>query len=333
MIYTALLRLQHRRSLRLSLVRRGLPLSDPLIVSLEVERDRTVRRVAIDLYDRSDVFNQEILQQCDVYFKRSYYPPDLRLIPETLRNRVLPFGLNYAVRGYSVTPRLLWAIGPNRPWRLLRQQLSRTSKDDDDLSSLKQFLRLPRARDYELAPDVPAEPVVLFQTRVWEAQDVYPDNLDEVNEGRVALVRALRRAFGDRFCGGLVPTAYARRHYPDALTIQKTQRGAYIAMSKKALIGVYSRGLHHSIAFKLPEYLASSKAIVADGFRNELPVPLRDGTHYLGFHDPAECVEQCRRLLTDFDRAAAMRRATHQYYREEVEPGAHLENCLRRALS
>jgi hypothetical protein len=89
------------------------------------------------------------------------------------------------------------------------------------------------------------------------------------------------------------------------------------------LIGIYSRGVHHSIAAKLPEFLAASQGIVTEPIRNELAVPLTEGLHYLPFATPSECVAACRRLLEDPMLASTMRRANHDYYIKYVEPTAY----------
>ncbi len=96
----------------------------------------------------------------------------------------------------------------------------------------------------------------------------------------------------------MTPTAFARRHYADVLLTEAYRRKDFIRMVKRHLIGVYTRGLHHSLAFKLPEYLAASMCVVSDPLRNELPQPLTAGRHYLEFRGHDECVAQCDRLLS-----------------------------------
>jgi hypothetical protein len=172
---------------------------------------------------------------------------------------------------------------------------------------------------------------VVFQTRVWEPHDT-TDDADQVNQERVDLVRALRDALGERFVGGLVPTPFAAKNFPDAVTPHDASRAGYVQMSKRSLVGVYSRGLHHSLAFKLAEYLAASKCVVSTPFRNELPAPLVEGTNYLEFDGIEQCVAQCRRLLADADLAAEMRRRNREYFLREVEPASHMRRCLDRAF-
>jgi hypothetical protein len=331
-VYTGLCGLEKQGLASVTFVRDRARASNPEVVLLEVTKDHICRQVAVDVHDRSDKLDRDLLASCDLYLKRSYYPPHLCSLPATLQEKVAPFGLNFSCRGFSAMRRVLWALGLRYSGRMLWSALVARSRFREEFASLKALRGSPSPDEFEAGPEEPVQPVVLFQTRVWEPGESRTDNLQEVNEGRANLVRVLKRAFRDRFWGGLVPTPFAVKHYPDALATRPSKRKHYIAMSKQALVGVYTRGLCHSIAFKLPEYLAASKAIVADGFRNELPRPLEEGTHYLGFREPAECVEQCARLLKNPDLVASMRQANHRYYEQEVEPTAHLLKCLDQAI-
>lgn len=85
--------------------------------------------------------------------------------------------------------------------------------------------------------------------------------------------------------------------------------------------------------FKLAEYLAASQCIVAEPPRNELPVPLVAGKHFLPFHGPAEVVAACHRILENGELAGKMRKANFQYYSSEVEPPSHVRRILERCMS
>jgi hypothetical protein len=149
-------------------------------------------RVAFDLDDHSDVFTKEGLERCDVYFKRSYYPPHLSALSAGQRSKVLSFGLNYSCssRSSKGTIGRLWAIEAARQlFRTHRLTLGRTSRL---ARFLRQFLLQPDYRLFEQPPDAPVEPLILFQTRVWEPQET-SENLEKVNDERAALVRLLLR--------------------------------------------------------------------------------------------------------------------------------------------
>ncbi len=288
--------------------------------------------MAIDLYDRSDVLSIELLQRCDVYLKRSYYPADVERLPKALQPKVVPFGLNYACRTAKSAVWTLARLGPTYTVRLLRALCRGRVALGEEAGIYLKYLATPNAVDFERCPHVELERSVLFQTRVWEPGSA-AENVEPLNETRVALVRALRKEFGRRFVGGIVPTVYAMRHYPDVITRNPCRRDRYLAFSGRSLIGVCSRGLDHSLPFKLPEYLAASKCIVSEALRNTLPVPLVAGSHYLQFSTVDECVSQCAELLRRPELAKELRSASWEYYRKEVAPDAHMANCIDRAIS
>jgi hypothetical protein len=178
---------------------------------------------------------------------------------------------------------------------------------------------------------VSAEPSIFFQTRVWEPPDDDPLTI-AINEERATLVLCLRQAFGGRFLGGIIPSPYALKHYPEAITCLDFSMRAYAQLLKRPLIAIYSRGLHDSVAFKMAEYLASSRAIVGHHPMVTLPRPLIEGGNYLGFDDPDECIAKCETLLADAQASDAMRRQNWDYYRTEVEPAAQLLRTLERAF-
>jgi hypothetical protein len=126
-----------------------------------------------------------------------------------------------------------------------------------------------------------------------------------------------------------MPTPFAIANYPDLVVREHFRRSEYIRMSGRCLVGVYSRGLYYSNAFKLGEYIAAAQCVVAEPPRHQLPEPLLAGKHYLPFASVDECVRACERVLSDPQLVARMRADNHAYYRSQVEPAAHVLNCLR----
>lgn len=294
-------------------------ITDPLAVCLLIRREDVQRQllVAIDLHDQGDVFATEVLQRCDRYYKRTFCFEPVASLPFGMACKVRPFGLNYAVRTWGSTRRLLSTASPS----LLFSGLAGVRR-------LRHHLLLPKIADFEQAPSALLEPTVVFQTRVWEAGDTALGESEAINQTRVGLIRALREAFGQRFRGGLVPTTLAISKYPMEVSPYSSRRSLYTAMSKKNLIAIYTRGLHGSTAFKLAEYLAASQCIVAEPLREVLPQPLVSGKHFLPFQNVDECIESCQRIFANSKLASSMRQANYQYYKSQVEPSSHVENLL-----
>lgn len=283
--------------------------------------------VCIDLLDKSNQFHLPLLGRGVLYFKRSYYLPDLlTTVPEAHRCLIRPFGLNFGC-GNGAAWRA-WLVPVTRT--IARSLLSR--RTHWARRTAREFLtlvRLPDVGQFQVAPEKPRESVVLFQTRLWaDGEVVGQDSAEAVNTERIALVEALQGGLGTRFRGGVVPNAVGRRLRPDLLAPTRWDRRSYLGLQRSAGVAVYARGLHHSTAWKLGEYLAASAAIVSPPIRNALSAPLEDGVHLVSYDTPDGCVEACTRLLDDPARQAALRAEAARYYRVHVEPAAHMAAVL-----
>jgi len=269
--------------------------------------------ISFDVYDRSGDFHPASIANCSICFKRSFYRPHLDRLQPTVKTVVLPFGINYGCRS-AAGERFLRAAGLR-----LDQGLNR-------------YLCVLPFEAFEQPPNTPVESSIVFQTRAW-APDSTSDNVEEVNESRARIIRTLRKAFPGRFHGGFVPNSYALENYPDLLTPYPDLLHQYVPFSKRHLIGVGTRGLHQSVPFKIPEYLAGSHAIVSEPLRCEFPAPLQDSSHFLQFETAEECVAQCDRVLSGAALARELREASWRYYSSEVRPAQHMASLLERALA
>jgi Glycosyl transferases group 1 len=295
-------------------------------ISIRVESGEE-RLAAIDVYDRADVFGHELLESCDLYFKRSFYEAEIARLPVTLQNKVVPFGMNYACH----TSVNYWRAIAGPMLGKLRRAVSGGPAAMKD--ALLQVLMIPRYGLFEVEPSVPLRPEIVFQTRVWTQADCSTEAIEPLNESRVAMVRALRKSFPKHFRGGVIPTKLARNRYPDALTAEPTRPAGYLTASRESLIGISTRGLHHSTPFKLPEYLAGSKCVVSEPLRNALPDMLEGGRDLVWFRGVDECLAKCEELLRRPEQAGELRHNAWKYYQEHVAPAAHVRKCLAQVMA
>lgn len=339
-IYAGLLELSHSGEIDLSFTYPGLkPRADIGIgdVSLwmnvkDSESGRAVK-VCFDLHDKSDYIRYERLKSCDIYFKRSYFQPDLNPLESKLQEKIFPLGFKYGCRSKHDKSSLARILG-----YFISKYIHNNNVVFPPTKSLfhlaylfKLYYSSPIIQDFEVLPSQDKLPVVLFQTRVW-APSESKDNVKEINEERISTIRELKSAFGDKFIGGVMPSKFALQNYPEEVTNFPTDRKSFIDLVKSSLIGVYTRGLSNSVACKFPEYLAASSCIVSTPIRNELPSPLMPSKHYLEFSSTNECVMACQQLLKNPQMASQMRINNHNYYLTEVEPSAHVLKCLRQAF-
>ncbi len=294
----------------------------PFAIPSEIEResDGARRRVCFDIHDRSYFLCEAALAESDVYFKRSLFAPDLAHLDTARRSRILPFG-----------PIFVTSV-PHHRMGLIAGWIRRGERGS--WRGLLDYFRLPPPTNFHREANFTPSPHILLQTRLWtDAEVTGKPSAEEINAGRIEIVRALRDHFGPRFIGGLVPTPLACATQPSLLCAGPTHRRAYLAAMHRCLIGVYTPGLHHSIAWKLGEYLASALCVVAPPFRNTFAEPFIEGRHYVAFDTPDRCIAQCERLLTDPALAAAMRAANAAYHREHGAPASQILGCLDRAFA
>lgn len=150
------------------------------------------RLLCIDCEDRGDLFCNEALKRCDIYFKRSFHAPDVARLPAHHRGKVVPFGMIYACRCPGRNGGFLRALGRQLCLRC-RDISARGMKElTESVAACRAYWTGPCVGDFECDPNLPLDPVVVFQTRTWEADDT-TDNAEEVNEGRVRMVRCSSR--------------------------------------------------------------------------------------------------------------------------------------------
>ncbi len=282
-------------------------ITSPVCAALGVEG----LKIAIELSDHADFWQEPLLAWCDVYAKRSLSGS----VPPEHESKVIPFGLNWACRSRWSALRALAVASSARP-----------PVSQARIKEFYRYLVTPHWKQFEYPPDQPTDDAILFQTRVWEPGEAPGD--EAINDQRIALLHALRRAFGPRLVGGVVPTPFARKICPpEFITSQPSRQPQYIRWAKRPLIGIYTRGLFGSAAFKMAEYLAASKCIVGESIGGTVGVP--PPVTLCSSID--EHLAACDRLLSDPSLARFQRQQSWQYYNAQVAPPAHLADVLRRS--
>ncbi len=318
---------------------------DSLLLA-EVSHDARVRRVCFDMRD-GPIIDRIALEQNDVYFKRTYSDAELQELAADTRPKVQPFGLNYACSSRSQLRSIAFAK------QLLFQKPTSAERRVGRLRSTRRLLSHPvrwlggpaiemapssplQYTEFEASADSPAEPGVIFLTRLWCGADKpveVADRFRQLNEFRIELIATLRDRLGDRFFGGVERNHISEQLCPDYIVDHDTIKTNYVALMKRRLIGVATSGLHGSIGWKFPEYLAASRCIVSQPLRAEGAYGIVEGEHYLPFQTADECASACERLLNDAALAHAMRRNNEDYYRNELKPPVMMLKRLRTAIA
>ena len=282
------------------------------------------RRVAYDTWDDGldGLFDPGVaaegLGDFDFYFKRSFDPR--RHAAATGTCRIEPLGLMYLVAPDSARLR-------DRIRLLDARRVAKRIVGQER-----------RMRRFEIPPAPDRDPVVLFMTRAWNPDNASDhrvrDDWSALNESRAAYVRALREEFGSRFHGGLHVDEYSRREYGDCLLPSRSSgsQGAFLERMHRSSICVASTGLMSSIGWKMAEYVAASRAIVAERLRYEVPGDFARDRNYLEYGSTEELLTAVQRLLVDDTLRYGLMRANWAYYHAWVRPDALVLNTILTVL-
>ncbi len=285
-----------------------------------------------DMHDSWEV-DEEALNNNDLYFKRSFHPEKFS---KTITNlsKIRAYGLNYEV---TSNPPDLFALQRSLLARNAREFLTGMGWATG-LANLWQFIpSLPRM---EAPPPEDAPPTVLFMARTWDPNQssAHLDlkrkvDRDAINLMRAECIRALRAAFGEKFVGGFASTEFARKAYPDLiLNNDSYAKRNYIEILRANTIGVTTAGLHGSIGWKMAEYVAFSRAIVTEELHTTLPGSFAEGSNYLSFRTPSECVEQVRYLLSNDLLRKRMMQNNRDYYLNYLHPKCIVARTIQEAV-
>lgn len=272
-------------------------------------------------------FYNALLERCDFFFKRSFDPQ---------RNAQLQ------------TPEKMHRTPPNFLVTLPHNPAHLPAPCDPVREKVKKIVRmLPGSQYYNGhimeknlfdVPHLCEKPRILFMARLWDPAGEFPGQLTPamqqeryaINESRASCIRLLRDTFGESFCGGVAPSAFAQKEYADVVLQNEglSHKDAYLAFMKQFDIHISTMGLHGSTGWKFAEYLAASKAIVCEPLCYESAGGLADGTHYLSFAGADACAAQVQALM-DSGKRLAMMQANHAYAEQYMRPEAFVRFALR----
>lgn len=273
------------------------------------------------------VFMNKLLDNYDMVFKRSFS----RAYNSKLKNnhKIYPLGLNYMV---TVPGNVAHYPMPYDPLKEKIKKLVRM------LPFSEYFNGLYYVNTFEEMPKRESNPRILFMARMWDVSGDFTGQLTSskkeervyINEFRAECIRLCRKEFGDRFLGGVSPTPFAYKHYPDIVIENKkiTQRNHYLQKVKQSAICIATMGLHESIGWKFAEYIAASRAIVSEELHYEVPGNFNEKQNYLLFRTPEECISQIHRLRNNDEERYQMMVNNFKYYHESLRPDRLVLNSL-----
>ncbi len=299
-----------RRSLPASRLRLDLTPFPPDLgshgLALEVEGSphAPARRIFISASDGPKL-NPVALAWCDVYAKVNL---DGANLPAVARGKCLAIGPSFPVR--------VW--GPAVAWtKALSSFVAARGRVPNAKEHFANYRRQYRYRLPEIAfsPAVSDPRYVFFAATLWSREA-------ETNRLRAAFLQAAKSLPGLEVEGGFAPrrsgevpgfeTSTAPRRFTMREYLEKTRRSA-VAFHTPAVSGCHG--------WKLGEFLALGKAIVATRLSRDLPAPLEHGEHlHLAGESQEAIAEGIARISRDAAYRGKLETNARRYYLEHLRP-------------
>lgn len=321
-------------SLEIEFVATAVSRSYPVMEFVVTERKlRRTRHIVLDFYDRADVIAPAALQFADIYFKRQF-GAETQAAAGVAARKIVPLGLTVAGYTRATLRHVCFAIlGSLRSADARHAGGGLSDVFRRAFSEARLWKALPPPDAAMLRDSDVKAPRIVFQPRLWPTTPGSGDQFDVANEDRIAMVRALKQAFPHERAVGLLRSETASTMAPDLLLPEHVTTERYYQQLRSSLVAVNCVGLSGSVGWKFAEYLAAGNAVVSPPIDKELLDPVVEGVHYLACHDPQECAALCRRLVSDDAMSRRMGDVNRRYFRESVNPPAHLSRLLSAAFA
>ena len=286
-----------------------------------------------DMMDGCGIHDKD-LEGSHYYFKRSYYSEYISTF-EDRKKKIFPFGLNYELYPSSIDK---FALRRNL---ILPEGFKKIAGLINTFDIQSKLNYKPRINIMQSLPDYNAKPKIIFMVKAFNPYDYVkrPKNeVDErikINETRAKCIKMLRDEFGKNFYGGFYHSKFSKQNYNELLIpdIKNSIKKNYINLLKQFPICIANSGVHGSIGWKFAEYIAFSKAIIAEKFNYDVTGSLEKGKNYLEFQTPEDCVENASKLFNNEELRSYLMTNNAEYYHAYLRPDSLILKTLLIALS
>jgi glycosyltransferase involved in cell wall biosynthesis len=283
-------------------------------VPFVIKDENGLHKFIVDFGD-SYVIDENALNWCDVYGKININDEKS---PLSNHPKVVSVGPGFGIRLYS-KPKTwrLACVNFSKAWRRVANkrrffadyysQLNRQGMDYYQKSTSK--------KDY-----------IFFAGALWKKEQ-------ETNRFRANYIRACKRLKGVEFEGGFAPRSRNDIDGFEDLTMERNvPMASYLLKLKESATVFNTPVILDCHGWKLGEFMAMGKAMVATPVKNRLPVPLVHGVNVhavLGEED--EIFEALELLTSDDGYRQKIEDNIHAYYEAYVSPQKSIEILLQKA--
>lgn len=308
----------------------------------EVTSQGKTRVAVIDIFDRYDSLNPEVLEIVDQYFKFNFNEDHIKKKESNHRDKIFPTGFYFPVRhdrrNYSFELMKRFLAGFNA-----RERVDLKARLDDAKFSLREYRLLEskhsRLEDYTEDLRGRAEDLhdLFWNVNYWSPKldDVY-GSIANCNQ-RLAIMKIIEQLGVEhsalKLSVGFFDNADANRDYPQYVMRPTLPTREYLRVVARSKASIVSRGLFDCFSWRMGEHMAMGKFAFVERPLNKTYRPLNEGEDVVYFeNDLSDLDDKLEYYLHhDQERQTIANRSKQyfdQYCRPEVQIKYMIDNLM-----
>ncbi|MDO9261118.1 MAG: hypothetical protein Q7U08_04175 [Flavobacteriaceae bacterium] len=269
------------------------------------------KKIIIDSRDTNSI-DDEVIHWCDIYGKINYLSSS---IPKIYSHKIIPIGPSFGIRIWNIFFTLYFAI--INFWKFRKSIIN---KREFLANYWRQFNRLS-LDNYKYSKSL--NNYIFFTSSIWK-KEFY------TNYRRQNFIKACKVNNKIKFEGGFAPRKDGLTFGLDELIIEKKYSlKNYLRNVKKSSVVFNTPAVLSCHGWKLAEYLALGKAIIATNHINELPEKLIDNFH-IKYVKNIEIIDQeIDLIISNTSYKENLEKNARKYFEKYLTPKVVLEKLIK----
>lgn len=308
----------------------------------EVTSGGKTRVAVIDIFDRYDSLNPQVLEIVDQYFKFNFNQDHIKEKASAYRDKIFPIGFYFPVRygprvfPYESMKRFLAGFNAREPVGL-------KARLDDAIYSLREYkVLVNKHSDLEYyTENLRAQKEDLhdlfWNVNYWSPKlnDSY-GSIANCNQ-RVAIMQIIERLVTEhsayKVSVGFFDNPDANRDYPQYVMRPTLPTREYLQVVARSKLSIVSRGLFDCFSWRMGEHMAMGKFALVERPLNTTYVPLSEGKDVVYFeNDLSDLEHKLSYYLRHDDERQAIANRSRQYFDQYCRPEVQIKYMINNLM-
>ena len=308
----------------------------------EITSGGKTRVAVIDIFDRYDSLNPQVLETVDQYFKFNFNPDHIQEKASAYRDKIFPTGFYFPVRygrgvfSHELIKRFLAGFHA-------RERVGLKVRLDDAKYSLREYKVLVNKHSHleyyteNLRGQKEDLHDLFWNVNYWSPKlDEGYGSIANCSQ-RVAIMQIIERLVAEhsayKVSVGFFDNPDANRDYPQYVMRPTLPTREYLQVVARSKVSIVSRGLSDCFSWRMGEHMAMGKFALVERPLNATYVPLSEGKDVVYFeNDLSDLEDKLSYYLRHDNERQAIANRSKQYFDQYCRPEVQLKYMINNLM-